>query len=116
NARISWLSPVCVAGRGTRRRWLDDETLAVPRAQRLERRFPRVREIFPAARDQEPLPAVSGVGHRRLIASNVLTRLARRHSAAWAVASLVIAFAGTTGAIVLLMTVGDVSPDVRSGL
>ncbi len=57
-----------------------------------------------------------GVGHRRLIASNVLTRLARRHSAASAVASLVIAFAGTMGAIVLLMTVGDVSPDVRSGL
>jgi signal transduction histidine kinase len=62
------------------------------------------------------LPQVSGVGHGRLIASNVLTRLCRRHSAAWAVASLMITGAGTVGAIVLLMSVGDVSPDVRSGL
>ena len=75
-----------------------------------------MREIFPAARDQEPLPPVSGVRHGRLIASNVLTRFARRHSAAWAVAALVITVAGTVGAIALLVAVDDTSPEVRSGL
>jgi signal transduction histidine kinase len=59
---------------------------------------------------------VAGLSHARLIATNVVTRFARRHAAKWAVASLLITMAGVVAAIVLLGVVDHPSPELRRGL